>query len=164
MAARTFSMTLRLTLPTSFPVDPLMFLSAFVMTTTYLAPFRSPAAACSMIASSPATGPCRLSTTSNSPLDCGWMPRSNTGDLTETSMRLTVKSRATESLDGSGHTFTAGNSDDVNDLVLLEDVTNLELLLEAAPREVDLVGDGSTVDLDLHDVSLVLTHLQLADP
>merc|ERR1712160_194442 len=82
-----------------------------------------------------------LSTTSNSPLDCGWMPRSNTGDLTETSMRLTVKSRATESLDGSGHTFTAGNSDDVNDLVLLEDVTNLEL----------------------HDVSLVLTHLQLAD-
>jgi len=104
-----------------------------------------------------------LSTTSNSPLDCGWMPRSDTGDLTETSMRLTVKSRATESLDGSGHTFTAGNSDDVNDLVLLEDVTNLELLLEAAPREVDLVGDGATVDLDLHDVSLVLTHLQLAD-
>merc|ERR1740124_1146885 len=43
MAARTFSMTLRLTFPTSFPVDPLMFLSAFVMTTTYLAPFRSPA-------------------------------------------------------------------------------------------------------------------------
>merc|ERR1719272_855200 len=40
MAARTFSMTLRLTFPTSFPVDPLMFLSAFVMTTTYLAPFR----------------------------------------------------------------------------------------------------------------------------
>jgi len=104
-----------------------------------------------------------LTTTGNSPLDGGWMPRSDTGDLAETSMRLTVKSRATESLDGSDHTFTAGNTDGVNDLVLLEDVTDLELLLEAAPGEVDLIVNGSTVNLDLHNVSLVLTELQLAD-
>jgi len=104
-----------------------------------------------------------LTTTSNGPLDRRWMPGSDTGDLAETSMRLTVKSRATESLDGSSHTLTAGNTDGVNDLVLLEDVTDLELLLEAAPGEVDLVNDVATVDLDLHNVSLVLTHLQLAD-
>jgi len=83
-----------------------------------------------------------LSTTGDSPLDCGRMPRSNTGDLAETSMGLTVKSRAAESLDGAGHTFTAGNSDGVNDLVLLEDVSDLELLFEGAPGEVDLVGDS----------------------
>ena len=104
-----------------------------------------------------------LSTTGDSPLDCGRMPRSNTGDLAETSMGLTVKSRAAESLDGAGHTFTAGNSDGANDLVLLEDVSDLELLFEGAPGEVDLVGTVATVNLDLHNVSLVLTELQLAD-
>jgi hypothetical protein len=104
-----------------------------------------------------------LTTAGDSPLDCGRMPRSDTGDLAETSMGLTVKSGATESLDGADHTFTAGNSDGINHLVFLEDVTNLELLFEGAPGEVDLVGDVAAVDLDLHNVSLVLTELQLAD-
>lgn len=91
------------------------------------------------------------------------MPGSNTGDLTETSMRLTDESRDTESLDDTSHTLTAGNTDSVNALGHLEDFTDANLLFELGAGPVDLLGNGTTVNLDLHDVSLVLAEGELAD-
>lgn len=104
-----------------------------------------------------------LTTAGNRPLDGRRMPGSNTSDLTETSMRLTVKTRDTESLDGTNHSLTAGNTNGVDNLILVEDVTDLEFLLEFAISEVDLVSDGASVNLDLHDVGLALAELQLAN-
>jgi len=91
------------------------------------------------------------------------MPGSNTGDLTETSMRLTDESRDTESLDDTSHTLTAGNTDSVDALGHLEDFADANLLFELGVGPVDLLGNGTTVNLDLHDVSLVLAEGELAD-
>ena len=104
-----------------------------------------------------------LTTAGNSPLNGRRMPRTDTGNFAETSMSLTVKTGAAKSLDWANHTFTAGNTDGVDHLVVLEDVTDLELGLKFAVGPVDLLVDGATVDLDLHNVSLVLAELELAD-
>ena len=105
----------------------------------------------------------KLTASSDGPLDGRWMPGTNTGDLSETSMCLTVKSGHTESLDDTSHTLTAGNTDGVNALGHLEDLTDADFLLELVLGEIDLISDGTTVDLDLQDVSLVLTESELAD-
>ena len=47
--------------------------------------------------------------------------------------------------------------------VLLEDGSNVDGLLEQAVGEFDLVSDRATVDLDLHEVSLLLAETSLAD-
>ena len=104
-----------------------------------------------------------LTTAGDRPLDGGGMPGTDTGDLTETSMRLSVQSGDTESLDDTTCSLTAGNTDGIDALGVLEDLTNADLLLEVVLGPVDLVGDGTTVDLDLHDVSLVLAEAELAD-
>ena len=104
-----------------------------------------------------------LTAAGDRPLDGSGMPGTDTGDLAETSMRLTVETGHAESLDHTAVTLTAGDTDGVDALGHLEDVTDLDLAGELASAEVDLVGDGATVDLDLEDVGLVLAELQLAD-
>jgi len=105
----------------------------------------------------------KLTASSDSPLDGRRMPGSDTGDLSETSMRFSVQSGDAESLDDTGHTLTLGNTDGINALRLLEDLTDANLLFELVLGEVNLLGNGTTVNLDLHDVSLVLTEGKLAD-
>jgi len=104
-----------------------------------------------------------LTTAGDRPLDGGRMPGSDTSDLAETSMRLTVKSRASESLDGSSHSLTAGNTDGVDNFVHVENVTDFDLLLEFAVRKVDLISNGATVNLDFQDVGLALAEAEFAD-
>jgi len=104
-----------------------------------------------------------LTTTGDCPLDSRRMPGTNASDFTETSMSLTVKTGASESLDGAGHTLTAGNTNSVDNFIHVENVTDLDLLLELVVSEVDLVTDGSTVNLDLEDVCLALTEAELTD-
>jgi len=57
-----------------------------------------------------------LTNTSNSPFDCRWMPSSDTGDLAETSMRASLKTRNSESLDDTFSSLTSCNSNGVNAL------------------------------------------------
>ena len=104
-----------------------------------------------------------LTAAGDRPLDGRWMPGTDTSDLAETSMCLTVKTRHAESLDHTACSLTAGNTDSINALGHLEDLTNADLLLEFALGPFDLISDGTTVDLDLHNVSLVLTEAELAD-
>jgi len=104
-----------------------------------------------------------LTTTGDRPLDGGRMPGTDTSDFTETSMSLTVKTGASESLDGSNHTLTAGNTNSVNNFVHVENITDLDLLLELVVSEVNLIGNGSTVNLDLKDVGLALAEAELTD-
>ena len=51
---------------------------------------------------------------------------------------------------------TLGDADNVHHLVLGEHGSDGDLLLEVVPGKGDLVSDGATVELDLHDVSLLL--------
>lgn len=104
-----------------------------------------------------------LTTASNSPLDGRRMPGTDTGDLSQTSMRLTVKSGAAESLDRADHTLTTGDADSVDHLIVSKEIADTHFLLEFIPGEINFVVGGASVDLDLHDVCLVLTQLQLAD-
>jgi len=63
----------------------------------------------------------------------------------------------------TGETVTLGDGNAVNHLVLLEDGADLDGLLEEAVGEVNLVGNGATVDLDLHKVGLLLLKRGLVD-
>ena len=54
------------------------------------------------------------------------------------------------------------HSEDVHEIVLREDRVDRNLLLEEALGKIDLgLGVGSSVDLDLHDVSLFDTKVEL---
>jgi len=89
------------------------------------------------------------------------MPSSDTSDLSVTSMGLLLQMLDTESLDDTGDSLTLGDSDNVEHLVGLEDAINAEFLLEQSVSVVDLVGDGTTVDLDFEDVILLLSQVEL---
>jgi len=104
-----------------------------------------------------------LTTAGNSPLDGGGMPRSDTGDFAEASMRLTVEPGASEPLDGANCALTAGDANGVDDVVHVEDIADAEFLLELAIAPIDLLSDAAAVDLDLQDVGLVLAEVELAD-
>jgi len=58
---------------------------------------------------------------------------------------------------------TFRDTDDVNHVVLMEDRVDRDWLLEKLGGKVDLVGDGTAVHLDLHEVSLLLTDAGLGD-
>jgi hypothetical protein len=54
---------------------------------------------------------------------------------------------------------TLGDTDAVNHLVLGEDGIDGDRLLELFLGPINLLGDGASIDLDLHDVCLLLTLL-----
>jgi hypothetical protein len=91
------------------------------------------------------------------------MPSSDTSDLAKTLVRLTRELLGAPTVGNTLETVTLGDSDDINDLVLLEDRGDLDGLLEKAVGEVDLVGNGATVDLNLHQVGLLLRETSLAN-
>jgi hypothetical protein len=89
------------------------------------------------------------------------MPRSDTGNLSATTMRLTLEELDAPTLDDTTPSMTLGHSNDVDELVRLEHLVNRHLLLEFLGRPVDLVGDASTVELDLHKVGLLNAELDV---
>lgn len=91
------------------------------------------------------------------------MPSSNTGNLSETLVRLARQLLGVPTTGHSLETLSLGNSDDVNHLVLAEDLANGHWLLEMFLHPVDLIFNGATVQLDLHDVSLLLALLDQTD-
>ena len=104
-----------------------------------------------------------LTGTSNSPLDVVRMPGTDTGNLTQTLVSLTGQLGSTPTGGDTLETVTLGDSNDIDHLVLLEDAVDLDGLLEQVAGEVDLVGNRATVDLDLHQVCLLLLKGRLAD-
>lgn len=104
-----------------------------------------------------------LTGTGNSPLDVGRMPGTDTSNLTETLVSLTRELLGAPTAGDTGETVTLGDGNDIDHLVLLEDGVDRDGLLEETVAEVDLVGGGATVDLDLHKVGLLLLEGRLAD-
>lgn len=104
-----------------------------------------------------------LTGTGNSPLDVVRMPGTDTGNLTQTLVGLTRELLGAPTAGDTLETVTLGDGDDIDHLVLLEDGVDLDGLLEQVAGEVNLVGNGATVDLDLHKVGLLLLERGLAD-
>lgn len=97
-----------------------------------------------------------LTGTGNREHDLRRVPSTDTGDLAETTVGLAGKLGNTPTRDDTGVTVTLGDGDNVDALVLLEDGLDVKGLLEVGLGELDLVGDGATVDLDLGEVGLLL--------
>jgi hypothetical protein len=104
-----------------------------------------------------------LTGTCNGPLHVVRVPGTDTSDLAETLVRLARKLLGAPTGGDTVETVTTGNTDDIDDLVLLEDAVDAKGLLEEAVGELDLVGNGTTVDLDFHQVGLLLLERRLAD-
>lgn len=104
-----------------------------------------------------------LTGTSHGEHDVRRMPSTDTGDLSETSVGLPGETGSTPSGGNTLVTVTLADTDDVNALVLLEDGADVDGLFEVRPGEVNLVGDGTTVDLDFHKVGLLLLETSLGD-
>jgi len=103
-----------------------------------------------------------VTSTSNSPLNSRWMPSTDTSDFTKTSMRLSRKSGNTKSSDDTLSSVTTSDSNSVNHLVLLENFRKSNLRLELGESPIDLLGSRfTTVDLDFHNVGLLLSELAL---
>jgi len=105
----------------------------------------------------------QLTSAGNSPGNTGRMPSSDTSNLAETLVRLAGKLGDSETGNDSLESVTLGDSHGVNHLVLVEDGINSDLLLEELTGVVDLLGDGTSVDLDFHDVGLLLSNRELVD-
>jgi hypothetical protein len=58
---------------------------------------------------------------------------------------------------------TRSDTDNIDDLVLLKHALDVDGLLKVRLGELDLVGDASSVDLDLHQVGLLLDQTSLPD-
>lgn len=104
-----------------------------------------------------------LTGTGHSPLDVVRVPGTDTGNLAQTLVRLAGQLGGAPTGGDTLETVTLGDGDDINHLILLEDGVDVDGLLEQVLGEVDLVGDGATVDLDLHEVGLLLLDRGLAD-
>ena len=104
-----------------------------------------------------------LTSTGNSPLDVGRVPGTDTSDLAETLVGLARKLLGSPTGGDTVVSVTLGNGNDVDHLVVLEDGGDLDGLLEETVAVGDLVGDGATVDLDLHKVGLLLLEGSLVD-
>jgi len=101
-----------------------------------------------------------LASASHGEADSRRMPRTDTGDLSETTMRLSRKLLGAPS---AGYTLSAVTLSDTNAVgvvVLSEDVGHRDLLFEKSSGEVDLVTGVATVDLELDDMSLLLLQRQ----
>jgi len=85
-----------------------------------------------------------------------WMPRTNTGDLSETSMRFSGKFLGAPSAGYTLSSVTLSDTDAVGVVVVGEDFVDWDLLFEETLGEVDLGSGVATVDLELDDVSFLL--------
>ena len=104
-----------------------------------------------------------LTGTGNGPLDVGRVPGTDTSDLAQTLVRLARQLLGAPAAGDTLETVTLGDGNDVDHLVLLEDGVDVDGLLEQVVGKVDLLSNSATVDLDLHQVGLLLLERSLAD-
>jgi hypothetical protein len=103
-----------------------------------------------------------VTSTSNGPLNSRWMPSTDTSDLTETSMRLSGKSRDTNSANNTLSTVTTSDSNGVNHLVLLEDLGKSNLRLKLGESPINLLSNAlTTINLDFQKMAFLLSELAL---
>lgn len=104
-----------------------------------------------------------LTGTGDGPLDVRRMPCSYTSNLSKTLVRLPRKLLGTPSARDALEAMTFGDRNAVDHLILFEDRPNVDRLLEETFAEVDFVRYRSSVDLDLHQMSLLLLERCLAN-
>ncbi|GMR31875.1 hypothetical protein PMAYCL1PPCAC_02070, partial [Pristionchus mayeri] len=84
--------------------------------------------------------------------------RGSVDPLEETLVSLARELLGVPSRGDSLESLSAGNTNGVDHLILREDLVDEDLQTLASP--LDLIGDGTTVNLDLHDMGLLVTVLE----
>mmetsp|Transcript_5486 Transcript_5486/g.6689 ORF Transcript_5486/g.6689 Transcript_5486/m.6689 type:complete len:248 (+) Transcript_5486:35-778(+) len=104
-----------------------------------------------------------LTSTWDRVLDSTWMPSSNTSNLTETLVSLSWKTRSSPTGGDSFKTFTLGNTNNIDHLILGENLGNWDRLFEKRNSIVNLSSNITSIDLNFHQVSLLLSKWQLSN-
>jgi len=92
------------------------------------------------------------------------MPSADAGDLAQTLVCLAWQLGCAPSLGDTSESVTLGNTNDVEQFILSENLGDSDLLLEAIDGPLDLVSSrSSAVDLNLSDVTLLLAKTKLVD-
>jgi hypothetical protein len=104
-----------------------------------------------------------LTGTSDAEHDLAGMPCTDTSNFAQTLVGLPRQLLGAPTSGDTLETVTFGDTNDVDDLVLFKDGGDRDLLLEQSKGKSDLVGDATSVDLDLHQVRLFLLQAGLAD-
>jgi hypothetical protein len=91
------------------------------------------------------------------------MPCTDTSNFAETLVSLAGKLLGTPTVGNTLETVTLSDSNNIDHLVLLEKRCDLERLLKQAMCELDFVCNRATVDLNLHEVCLLLAETGLAN-
>jgi len=104
-----------------------------------------------------------LSCTCNGVAHTRRMPGSDTSNLAKTFVGFAGKLGDTPTLYDTLESVTLGDADGVDHLILGEHTVHRYGFLKEGIGKVHLLGNGTTVDLDFHDVGLLLTGLDLAD-
>jgi len=97
-----------------------------------------------------------LTSSRNGEADSGRMPSSDTSNLSETLVRLSRKLTSTPTMSHSFKSVTLGNSKNIDHTVLLKDTIHWDVLLKQSIGEINLLFEGSSVNLDFRNVSLLL--------
>lgn len=103
-----------------------------------------------------------LTGTSHGKLDTARMPGTDTGDLSETLVRLSGQLLGVPTRGDTLESLALGHTDDVDHLVLSKDAVDGDGLLKVSTGPVDLLRDSAAVHLDLHDVGFLLAFLHQA--
>jgi hypothetical protein len=104
-----------------------------------------------------------LTSAGDSPLDVSRVPGANASNLAETLVGLARQLLGAPASRDTGEAVALGDGNDVDHLVLLEDSVDRHGLLEQGVAKGNLVGNRAAVDLDLHEVCLLLLERRLAD-
>ena len=91
------------------------------------------------------------------------MPSSNTGNFTQTLVRLTRKFLNVPTARDALESLTLGDTNAIGYLILREDLANWNWLFQMLLDPFNFVLNGSTIELDFHNVGTLLTLLNQSD-
>ena len=91
------------------------------------------------------------------------MPCSDTSNFAKPFVSLARELLRSPTVGNTLESMTLGDSNNVHTLILLEDCRNLYWFLEESLTELNLIGNGTAVKLNLHQVRLLLAETSLPD-
>ena len=99
-----------------------------------------------------------LTSSSDTPGNSGRMPGTDTSDFSVTSVGFLLEMSGSPSGHDTSKSFTLGDTNNINEFILIEDIVDSDVLIEEGVSEGNLISDGfSSVDLDFEDIVLLLS-------
>ena len=91
------------------------------------------------------------------------MPGADASNLSETLVSFSRELLGTPSGRDAGEAMALGHSNNIDHLILLENGIDLDWLLKEGMSKINLIRNATTIDLNFHQVRLLLLERSLAD-